>query len=285
MLPLKDFEFFSPDNVDEAVTLLTKYAGEAKVLAGGTDLIPMMKRKALLPKYVINIKNIPNLRHVKYEDGKLGVGSLTTIREVEVSPIVKENFPMLHQAARSLGSLRIRNLATIGGNICRASPAADMITPLLALDTKLKIFGPDGERTMMLENFLLGPGKTALKVSEILTEIQVSRIPGKQIFLKLQRVACDLAKINMGVVIDVKGSLCKMVRIAVGAVAPTVIRAKETEEFLIGKMLSDEVLEEAGEIIQREINPITDVRSTSGYRREMAKVLLKKAIKMTLEGD
>ena len=275
-----EFEYFEPRTVKEAVELLTKYGGEAKILAGGTDLIVRMKQRFIEPKYIINIKKIKELNFIEDRGDYLAIGAATKLREIEKSGIVKRKFEALYEAVRSMASVQIRNMATIGGNLCNASPAADTAPPLLVFEAKLKIVGPNGERVVPINEFFLGPGKTVLKPNEILTEIQIPYQPEDtgSAFIKIARVAMDLAKVNVAVALRTEGSIVKWVRIALGAVAPTPIRAYKTEEFLVGKELNEETLKEAAEIVKTEVKPITDIRSTAEYRREVSGVIVKDAL-------
>lgn len=283
------FEYFEPKNLEEASALLSKYGHRAEILAAGTDLIVAMRDKKKCPKYVINIKSIPNLRYIKCdENDELKIGSLSTIRDIEEWPAVQEKFPVLKQAASLLGTPQIRNRGTVGGNLCNASPAADMATPLIALDAKAGIYGMKGNRVIDLRDFFVGPGKTVLADSEILEEVKVPAFPffSGGCFLKLGRTKmADLSVINVAVTISVgnDGKRCKDARIAIGAVAPTPIRAKKAEVSLIGNTLRESLLEEASALAAEESKPINDVRGTKWYRKEMVKVLTRRAIETAVK--
>ena len=279
----KEFEYFALSSLEGASKILLAYGENAHILAGGTDVVPNMKRGHLSPKSIVNIKRIPNLSYMYIEDSILKIGALTTIEDIRKSSLIRDHYQALHMASEVMGTQNIRNVATIAGNVCRASPASDMISPLMALEADLKIFGPNGWRIIPLEDFLIGPEKTQLGIGEIVTEIRVTKQPTKQAFLKSKRVSHDLAKINICAVFDYAENRCSNIRITIGSAAPKVVRVKRTEEFLESKELRDEVIEEAGRIAQTEISPITDVRSTSDYRRKMGKVLLKRVIKTALE--
>ncbi len=279
ILPV-EFEYFEPRSIKEAVELLTKYGSEAKILAGGTDLIVRMKQRFIEPKYIINIKKIRELDFIEDRGDHLAIGAATKLREIEKSGVVKKKFMALYEAVRSMAGVQIRNMATIGGNLCNASPAADTAPPLLVFEAKLKIVGLDGERVVPISEFFLGPGKTLLKPNEILAEIQVpyQLEDVGSAFIKIARVAMDLAKVNVAVALRTEGNIIKLVRIALGAVAPTPIRACKTEEFLVGKELNEETLRKAAEIVKTEVKPITDIRSTVEYRREVSGVIVKDAL-------
>jgi CO/xanthine dehydrogenase FAD-binding subunit len=279
-----DFEYFAPTSLIEASRMLLARRGDAHILAGGTDLVPMWKRGQLSPKCIVNLKRIPNLNYVRLEKNTLMIGPLATIESIRRFSLIRSNYRALHMASKEMGSENIRNIATIGGNICRASPASDMTPPLIALEANLRLFGPEGERRIPLEDFFEGPGITKLRTGEILMEIEIPRQPQKQAFLKLKRVSTDLAKINISAAFNCKSKRGFRIRIAIGSVASKVIRARKTEELLEGKELSDGILEEAGEVIQQEIDPITDIRSTKDYRNEMSRILLKRVFNTALDG-
>lgn len=278
--------YFHPKTVAEAVSLLTNYGREAKVLAGGTDLLNLIRNRVLMPRYIIDIKRIAELNYIDYnKKNGLRIGALATISALGVSKIVKDEYPILHEAVCQMGSTQVRNMATVGGNLCRASPSADMVPPLLALNAVVKIAGRKKTKVVPLDEFFIGPGETILKYYEILTEIQVPRLPvgSGSAFLKKTRVAVDLAKVNIASVLIVKNGVCEEARIALGGIAPTPIRAHRTEDVLKGKRPVAKIIEEAAEIAADETKPITDIRSPADYRKELTKVLVRRAIMMSLQ--
>jgi carbon-monoxide dehydrogenase medium subunit len=283
-------EYLAPKTLKEVISLLNTYGNRAKIIAGGTDLIPLLKRKALpSPEYLIDLNSIqdPELKFIEYnEKNGLRIGALTTLHEIEKSQIVKEKFPSLHEACRLIGHLPVRNIATVGGNICRASPASDLIPPLLTFDSKLKIVSSEGERNVNLENFFKGPGQTILKPNEIVIEINSppTKPDVKMVFIKKSRTFSDLAKVNMALLAAVKNNALEYVKIALGSVAHVPLRARKTEEFLKGKILNRNVIEKAMDLIASEIHPITDLRSTAEYRRHLCKILLKRFLFKLMEG-
>jgi len=285
---LSKFEYFEPKTVQEACSLLSQYGEEAKILAGGTDLLVLMKEKEIRPKYLINIKTIPGLDKISYKDGDgLTLGCLCTLAEVGESRLVKEKFPILSQAALSIGAVQTRNMGTIGGNLCHASPSIDTAPPLLALGARVKLTGLNGDRILDLKDFFLGPNKTALNRDEILTEIQVPDRPPRSggMFLKHTiRKAMDIAIVNAATEISLKsdGNVVDDIKIALGAVAPTPIRAFKAEDMLRGKELDDMLIGEAAEKASEETSPITDIRSSAEYRKEMVKVFTRRTVKGAL---
>ena len=280
---LREFEYFEPSNLSEAVSLLDKYGEEAKILAGGTDLLVWMKEGARSPKYMINIKHIPGVRHIHFSEAEgLRIGALTTVREIETADIIKEKFNGLHQAAKELASIQVRNLATIGGNLSTASPAAELAPPLLALGARVKLRGLRGERVLPLEEFFQGPGSTAID-REILTEIVVPPPEPKSFSLYKsisRRNAVDLAIVGVAVAgrIDSKAGEWKTVKIALGAVAPTPMRALMAEKLLAGKKVDAGIIAEAARTASEEARPITDLRASAWYRKEMITVLVRRSL-------
>jgi carbon-monoxide dehydrogenase medium subunit len=288
LLKLPKFDYLEAKTIEEASSLLAKYKDKARVIAGGTDLLVSMKRREISPQHLINVKTIPNLDTISYsrKDG-LMIGALTTLAEIESSPIVRERFPVLSSAAHQIGSPHIRNIATIGGNLCNAAPSADMAPPLIALGATAKIKGLKGERVVTVEQFFLGPGESTLKVGEILTQIQVPTPPPhtRGVYLKLPaRTAIDIAVVGVAVVVtlDGKGKTAVDARIVLGAVAPTPIRARQAEEIIKGKTIKDELIERAAQAAANESRPISDIRGSASYRKEMVRVLTKQALNQVI---
>jgi len=184
---LSQFEYFAPKTIEEACSLLSKHSGQARVLAGGTDLLVKMKHRQITPRYVINLKSIPDLDYISYDDKEgLRIGALASLEAVKTYATIQQRFGILAEAAGVVGSVAIRNQGTIGGNICNAAPSAETGPALIALAAKVKIVGLGGERTVALEEFFTGPGETVLQTGEILTEVQVANLPSQSggIYLK-----------------------------------------------------------------------------------------------------
>ena len=280
------FDYLEPRTVEEAVALLSRYGGTAKLIAGGTDLLNAIRSKLLAPQHVVDIGSIPGLDSFTYDDhGTLSIGALATLRAVETSAQVKNHHTIISEAAGQIGSIAIRNVGTIAGNLCHASPAADMAPSLLALGAKAKIVGPAGERTVALDDFFAGPGRTVLAHDELLVEIEVPAMPpqAKAVYLKHAiRGAADLSIVGVAVMASLEDGCCRNVKIALGAVAPTPMRARNSENVLEGKTLNHALIENAGRAASDECRPITDVRASADYRREMVKVLTQWAIKRVI---
>jgi carbon-monoxide dehydrogenase medium subunit len=284
---MRRFEYFEPNTLDEAISLLSLYGGKANVLAGGTDLLVEIKEDVRRPDYVVNIKKIADVDHLQY-DARTGLrfGALVTAREIEVSPLMREKYPGLCQATSEIGSIQIRNRATIAGNICRASPSADTLPPLIADGASVSIYGPDGERSVVLEEFFTGPGRTVLKPNEIVTEIRVPPPPPHtgSVYIKHgRRKAMELATVGVAVALTIERELCREIRIVLGAVAPTPIRARQAEAVLRNGPLERHLLEKAAQAAVNESTPVSNVRGSAEYRREMVRVLTKRAIGKAVE--
>jgi len=276
------FNYLEPATIEEAVSLLSKYDGKAKAIAGGTDLLVQIRNKAIKPEYVVDIGYISGLDYINYDEKQgLRIGALTTIRAIEKSDKLCQVYPVISQAAGLLGSVAIRNVATIGGNLCNAAPSADTAPALIGLSARARIAGSGGERLVSLEDFFTGPGETVLKAGEMLLEIQVPVPPPdtKGMYLKHGRSAVDLATVGVAVIMALEsGGVCRDVKIVLGAVAPTPMRAKKAEEVLRGKKVEPALIEEAARVASGEAQPITDVRASAEYRREMVKVFTRRAI-------
>jgi CO/xanthine dehydrogenase FAD-binding subunit len=236
----------------------------------------------LLPDYLISIGGISELDYIKYDESSgLRIGVLANIVNIADSPLVRSKFNLLAQAASMLGSPSIRNQATLGGNLCNAAPSADTAPPLLVLGAKVKIVGVDGEKVVPLEDFFTGPGQTILGSNHLFTEIQIPNLLPHSggVYLKQTRSqGADLALVGVAVLVVMEGKIIRDVKIALGAVAPTPIRAKKAEEILKGKKLDDPILEACSRAAVNEAKPIDDVRSSADYRRKLVAVLTKRAM-------
>ena len=276
------FEYLEPTTIKEAVSLLAEYDGRAKVIAGGTDVMVLIRNKTLKPEYVIDITNIPGLNCIDCDHKGLRIGALTTISEIEKSEVIRQHYPIISQAAGKLGSIAIRNVATIGGNLCNAVPSADTAQPLVALSARTKIIGPDGERVLPIEEFIIGVSKTALKTGELLVELQVPvplpRTSG--IYLKYTRTSVDLAMVGVAVVMTVEnGDVCRDVKIVCGAVAPTPMRARKAEEVIRGKRIDQALIDRCAQEASNEANPrASSIRGTPEEKKEVVALFVKEAI-------
>jgi carbon-monoxide dehydrogenase medium subunit len=276
----QEFLYHEPRTLAEAASLLQTHEAAAKILAGGTDLLVQMKLGKIIPEHLIQISKISELQFLTVGKG-LRVGPLVVFRELEKSPVVRDKYTALFEAAHSVTSIQIRNMGTLAGNLCHASPASDSAPALIALRAQLRLLGTKGTRTLPLEDFYVGPGKTHLLPDELLAEIFIPELGSASgsAFLKLTRVAADLAKVNVAAFIQREKDVCRECRIVMGAVAPKPLRLKQTEEILKGKRFEDNLCHLAGEKAAEEIQPITDIRSTAWYRREVTKILVRDVLK------
>jgi len=284
---MRSFEYFAPQSLADAASLLRRYRTKAKLLAGGTDLVLRLERRLVEPGVIIDLKKIPALRGIKVNRKGLKVGALTLMDEIASSSSVQRRYGILAKAAAVVGSIQTRNRATLGGNLCNASPAADTAPPLIVLSARARIEGSRGQREVPLEEFFLGPGKTCLQPTELLKEIFIpvpARNSGSS-FQRCTRTAMDIALVNCAVflTLDPKDKTVQDIRIALGAVAPTPVRARAAEEILKGKNPGKDALEEASERAVASVSPIDDVRSSAGYRREMVRVLTRRAVEEALK--
>jgi len=280
---MRRFEYFEPATLGEAVALLGRYEGRAQPLAGGTDLLVEIKEQLRRADCVVNIKKIPGMAELSY-DARAGlrIGALVTARELELSAFVLEKYPNMVQAARELGSIQVRNRATIVGNICRASPSADTAPPLIADGALVRIHGLSGERSVLLEEFFAGPGKTVLAPGELVTGLVVpppAPRTGKVYLKHGRRKAMELATVGVAVSLTLNSEA----RIVLGAVAPTPIRARRAEDSLRNRALDDALIEEAAQAAADESRPISNVRASAEYRREMVRVLTRRALQHALQ--
>ena len=276
--------YFAPRSLAEAAELLR--AGNVTVLAGGTDLMPQTNAgRVKFAPVLMNVKRVPELRGVAEQGGVVRIGALATITELHESELVRERLNLLWQACDHFASDQIRNAATVGGNVCNASPAGDTLVPLLALDARVVLASkPNGAVTMRkvpLNAFFTGPGGTVRKPSELLAAVEVP-LPPKgfvgEFYKHGTRPGLDIAAIAIAAGAQRDGSVLRNVRIAFGAVAPTVIRAPRAEAALEGRKPDAATLEAAAEAALAEIHPISDVRASDWYRRELVRNMLKRVI-------
>lgn len=282
------FEVMEPQSVAEAASLLRQGGEEAKILAGGTALLIVLRQRVYSPKYLVNIKTIPGLSYIEQANGSgLRIGGLTTHRDIEQSPLVWQKFPVLAEGVSKVASVQVRNLGTIGGNLAYAEPTTDPSPILMALGAKVKIQGVNGERVLPVEDLFSNYLETTLSSDEIITEIQIPNSAPRTggAYLKyVTRTAMDKAFLGVAAVLtlDADGA-CREAKIALGAAGPTPLRMKAAEGVITGNRLSDSVVEEAARAAAQEISPIGDVRGSEEYKREMARVFVKRAIRQAAE--
>jgi carbon-monoxide dehydrogenase medium subunit len=308
---MKRFDYLKPKTIEEALSLLNQYGQKAALIAGGTDVIVMIKQKAIAPEILISLQGVPGLDQIKY-NGTLSIGPMVTHRAIEKYEVIRKNFSALTDAADFLGSVQIRNVATIGGNICTAAPSADTATPLLVLGAQAKIKSLKEERTVPVEEFFKGPGENVLKTGEMVKELFIPKLlpnTGSAYYKLQRRLALDLPILGVSVLLSLDRNkvtcsdmlctaspissilhkmeedeiTCKDVKIALGVAAPTPMRAVKAETLLKGKKLSDELLEEVANTASQEAQPRDTIRGEAWYRKDMIRVLLKRMAMKSIE--
>ena len=281
----QEFEYLAPKALDEALSLLDNYKDKsARILAGGTDLLVKMKISDLKTDYLINIKNIPELNFIDIADG-LKIGAAVSLSRIERIGKVKEKYPALYEGIKSMAAIAVRNMGTIAGNICNASPAADTVPPLIAYGAEVKLVSKRGERTVLVEDFITGVGKTVIEADEIISQVNIPEINKNSgsAFSKKSRVKADIAKINLAVYLEKEGNICKDCKIVLGSVAVKASRVKEAESLLKGQTVNASRIDEAAEKASEEIKPIDDIRSSVEYRTDVARVMVEDTIKVAWE--
>jgi carbon-monoxide dehydrogenase medium subunit len=282
---MKPFDYLKPGSMNDAIGAL-KGHDHPVLLAGGTDLLVAMKSDAVKTTCLVDLKGILGIDSIEYDDG-FNIGPMVTVREVEISPLIREKLPALSEAAATLGSIQIRNRATVGGNLCHGSPAADMAAILMAMDGEVSIASASGERRVTLKRFFTGPGSTAVGAEEVLAGIHIPKEVAnyRGVYLKHgPRLAMDIGIVNIALLLDVDltSGVCNHIMIAMGAVGPTPLRASGAEEMLNGNRLTPELINQASEAASKEARPITDFRASADYRRAMVAGLVSKGINQIL---
>lgn len=281
------FEYITPRSVKEVCGALKQYGPEGKLVAGGTALIIMMRQRLVRPTALISLRSVRGLDQIAPDDGGLRIGSLLTHREVETNALVKRRFPLLSDTYRHVATIRVRNMATVGGGLAHADPNQDPPPALIALNATLKAASADGSRVIPVEEFFKDYYESVLKPDEIITEVMIPKQPANSggAFLKfLPRTADDYATVSAAVMVslDKSNKVFQDVRIALGSAGVTPIRAKEAEALLRGQPVKPEALREAGEKAKGEVDPISDLRGSAGYKKEMVGVFVRRALEQAL---
>jgi carbon-monoxide dehydrogenase medium subunit len=276
---IRDFEYFAPKTLDEALALLSEYQDDCKVLAGGQSLLILMRQGLVAPPHLIDIKGITELDYIKAEAKEgLKIGTLTTHRTIEKSPVMKNGFSVLAEMERRLASIQTRNWGTIGGNLCHADPTGDPTSVFMALNATVNMASLKGKRNMAMEDFCLDFFETALEPDELLVEIHVPPVPPHTgiAYTKFNIIESDMATVAVAVSISLESGkdICKDVRVVLGACASRQMRAKQAEEVLRGEKITDALFKEAGRVASQEADPISDISASEEYRRELVKVLV-----------
>lgn len=286
---MREFIFAAPQGIQEAIDLLARVHGDARPLAGGTDLIAQMKENRKSPGVVVDVKRIPELNILSWDQQHgLRIGAAVSCTSIATFAPVRERYAALAEACALIGSVQIQNRAALGGNFCNAAPSADALPPVISYGGKLSIVGPTGRRELPAEDFCVGPGQTVLGKGELLVEITIPTPPspsGAAYLRLIPREEMDIAIAGVGsfVQLNADRTLCEQVRITLAAVAPTPVRAREAEAFLNGKLLDQATVTQAGELAAKAAKPISDVRGSAAYRVEMVKVLTRRTLQKALE--
>jgi carbon-monoxide dehydrogenase medium subunit len=291
--PLPAFEYAAPRSLAEAIALMKQHGGAAQLLSGGTDLLPRMRKRKCAPSVIVDLNRIPGLSFIEMRGNTLHVGAGTRLAELHESRIVKEKAGALAAALRVMASPGIRNRATIGGNLCNGSKCADTPPALLVLDASVTLRGPDGERIVPLSEFFTqrekpapGCSKTVVRADEIMTEVIIPCRQGSSTYLKLgRRKGSSIAIASVAAFAVITDEKFEDVRVAVSAVASAPIRGHRVESALTGMPVNEENIERASALIKEEIEPISDVRGSAAYRKEMASVLIRRALTKIAMGD
>ena len=280
---MKPFAYVVPSSLEEACAALTASDGPVRALAGGTDLLVQMKRGKLRPNTLVSLKGIPGLNFARLaKDGRLAIGAATPLALVETLPEVKEHYPSVAEAAGWVGSVQVRSRATVGGNLCNAAPSADMAPILIAYGAVATITDGRGERAVPLEEFFVGPGQSILRAGELLTTITVPYAPPRSFarYERAYRSGIDIATAAVGMLLSfvADSTVVRDARIVLGAVAPTPMRARVSEELLTGHSLNEALIARVSARAAQEAKPISDVRASEGYRRVLVEQVSRKAL-------
>ncbi len=284
MIPPR-FEYSAPTSLDEALSLLGQHGPDAKVLAGGQSLIPLMKLRLASPPYIVDINRIEGLSYIREADGFLRIGALTREAEVEASDLIRSKYPIIFDTAAVIADPLVRNMATVGGNLAHGDSANDHPATLLALGAEVVVRGPGGERTIPLTDFFKGIFTTALKDDEILTEVRVPTPPAGSggAYLKMERRVGDYATVGVAAFLVLGDGVCERAGIGLTSVGPTPTRAKSAEESLQGKRLDEDTIGQAAQLAAQESRPTADLRGSVEYKRDLVRVLTVRALHRALE--
>jgi len=280
---MKAFDYLHPSTLEEACRLVGQPDGHLKFLAGGTDILVRIKKGVVLPQGLVSLKDISELAFIKFEESQgLAIGAMTTLGSIEMSTPIRENYPAIIEAVETIGSVQIRNRATLGGNICNAAPSADMVPILMAYGATVVINNGTTERSVALKDFFSGPGATVLSSGELVTTVHLPPPPPASYgtYLKAYRSCMDCAIIGVALlaVFEPDKETCRDVKLVLGAVAPTPIRARQSERLAVGLKLDDALIQKVSTMAAEESRPITDIRSAASYRKTLVAVSTRRAL-------
>ena len=282
---MRRFELALPESLDDCLRLLAERGPETKLLAGGTDLLPQMKNSVVMPKRVIDLSGVARVKILESDAKGLRIGAAVPARQLEQDPRVRAGYASVAESAALIGSVQVRNLATVGGNLCNAAPSADMAPPLVALEAQAVIAGPKGERRVPLSDFFTGVRTTVLGPDELLVEI-VASAPGAHsggcYIRHTPRRELDIAVVGVASQVTLANGVCAKARIALAAVAPTPVRDTTAEAALEGKPLTPELIERAADLAAQGARPISDQRGSADFRRHLVRVLTRRTLTTAL---
>jgi len=275
---VRDFELLEPRSPEEASRMLADHGEEARVLAGGTALLLGMRQRLVTPSHVVYLGEVPGLSTIEYDEATgLRIGALSTIAELADSELIKTRYPMMAAMARQVANPQVRNAATLGGNLCYGDPALDPPTCLMALDARVIAVGSEGSRSISLVDFYQDYFLTALRPDEVVTRVDIPPLADGTAgaYTRFTRTAAEHRPlVGLAVVARRQGGLCRDARITIGASTPIPVRAKRAEQFLEGKKVTRDILEQTAEIAAADIEPLSDSRGSAEYRRDMVRVVL-----------
>ena len=284
MIP-DDFTYFAPNSLPAVWELLQRYEGDAKILAGGQSLIPLMKLRLAAPAYLIDLRNVPGLTTLEEQDGSLVLGAMVRETALEHTPLIQRRYPGIHEASAVVADPLVRNFATVGGNVAHADPANDHPAMLLALHAQVTLQGSQGARTMALDDFLVDTMETALHGDEVLTDLHVPQpLPHTgSAYVKLERKVGDYAIAAVGVMVTLDNGMVSRAGIGLTNVGATAIRAAQAESFLVGKQPDDATLREAARLAAEAADPTSDLHGPAEYKRSMVRTLTTRALRLAVE--
>jgi carbon-monoxide dehydrogenase medium subunit len=284
---MRDFVFHTPDTLADALTLLETYGEAARPMAGGTALVNFLKQGLLTADHLVSLERVPGLSEIRLESDGIHIGALARHRDVEVSTIVRQHAPLLAEVYRRVATVRIRNVATVGGGLAHADPAQDPPLGLMVLDARVRLVSSNAERTVPVRELFTDYYETVIQPAELLTEVIVPRQSpaAHAVYLKfLPRTEDDYATVAVAALAELEGGACRRVRVALGAAGPTPIQATATEELLAGQQPGPELIRRAAEAVAEQVDPLSDFRGPADYKRDMAVVFTRRALERVLNG-
>lgn len=282
---MRDFSFHTPQSLHDALNLLAQHGENARVMAGGTAMVVLMKEGLVQAEHIVSLQMVPGLNHIRQENGILRIGALTRHRDVELSPLVREYAPLLAEVYHCVATVRIRNVATVGGGLAHADPAQDPPTGLMVLDATVSLTSLRGERMVPVRDLFLDYYETVIQPDEVLTEIMVPAVPpaARTAYLRyLPRSTDDYPTVSVAALARVEESRCQELRVALGAAAPTPVRATAVEQALQGRKVSRRAVQRAAKAVAAQVDPPSDFRGSAQYKRDMAVVFTRRTLERVL---